>query len=396
MFQTTIHFCVWLSGCAAVVAEDFQPKVCASAVEYLGGALHPAVVPEAFVGLDRPLVGEIDRPLAAKLNDAVEWILKNTPAPGITAAVGFPGQGLWSTSRGLAVSMPPTPLAAEPLFHWASVGKTFTATAIMLLVEEGKLAYSDPLAKWFPDFPNAQAITIDHLLTHTNGIFSFNADLKFREAKGYFPPDRLLRIAAGHGCVCCPGERWYYSNTGYVLLGCIVEKIEGRPLHEVFASRIIKPLGLTQTVAFSPGRPPKELATGHVGGKPDRDFEPTTPFGAGNIGASAHDMVLFWQALLAGKILRKQTVEQAYSRLYPMFEPGLFYGRGVMLTEFTDKDNAKVVWLGHSGGTPGIKAVIAYDLEARIFLAVSINGDTSAEATANKLLSVVKTHRAAR
>ena len=102
MFRATILLCIWLSMCASVVAEDFQPKVCASAVEYVGGALHPAIAHEAFIGLDQPLVGDIDGPLAGKLADAVEWILKNTPAPGITAAVGFPGQGLWSTSRGLA------------------------------------------------------------------------------------------------------------------------------------------------------------------------------------------------------------------------------------------------------------------------------------------------------
>jgi D-alanyl-D-alanine carboxypeptidase len=396
MCRAAMFLCFWTLVCNSVVGEDFKPKICTSAVEYIGAALHPAVPHQAFPELHQPLLRKLDESLVAKLDEAVEWVLKNTPAPGITAAVGIPGQGLWSTSRGLAVSIPQTPLAAHACFHWASAGKTFTAIVIMQLIEEGKLAYTDLLAKWFPGFPNAEAITIDHLLTHTNGIFSFNADLKFREAKDYQPPDKLIQIASRHGCVCCPGERWYYSNTGYVLLGRIIEQIDGRPLHEVVRSRIIGPLGLTETVALAPGRPPKELTVGHVGGKPDRDFEPTTPFGAGNIGASAHDMVLFWHGLLAGKVLRQQTVEHAYTHLYPMFEPGMFYGRGVMLTEFSDKDNEKVVWLGHSGGTPGLRAVIAYDVDSRIFLAVAINGDVSAEAVANKLRRVVKEHRATR
>jgi D-alanyl-D-alanine carboxypeptidase len=396
MARTALFLFMCLSACDSAFAADFQPKVCTSAVEYVGGARHPAMAAAVFAGLDQPLVGDLDRPLVRKLNEAVGWILKKTSAPGITAAVGIPGQGLWSTSRGLAVSLPPTPLAERPYFHWASAGKTFTAAIVMQLIDEGKLADHDPLAKWFPKFPNAGAITIDHLLTHTNGIFSFNADVKFQKAKGYHSPDQLIRIAARHGCVCCPGERWYYSNTGYVLIGRIIEQIEGRPLHEVVQSRIIKPLGLTQTIAFSPDRPPKELAVGHIGGKPDRDFEPTTPFGAGNIGASARDMVLFWQSFLGGRIVRQQTVVRAYSQLYPMFERGMFYGRGVMLTEFADKNDEKVVWLGHSGGTPGLKAVIAYDLESRIFLAVAINGDVSAEAAANTLRKVVKAHRAAR
>ena len=112
------------------------------------------------------------------------------------------------------------------------------------------------------------------------------------------------------------------------------------------------------------------------------------------IGTSAHDMVLFWQALLGGRIVPPRTVDQAFARLYPMFEPGMYYGRGVMLTEFTGKNNEKVAWLGHSGGTPGIKAVVAYDPAISCFLAVAINGNVSAEATANKLRDVVKVHLA--
>ena len=87
---------------------------------------------------------------------------------------------------------------------------------------------------------------------HTNGIFSFNADLPFRKQRRYHSPEECLKIAARHGCVCCPGEQWHYSNTGYVLLGLIVERIEGRPLDEVFHNRIIEPLGLRETIAIAP------------------------------------------------------------------------------------------------------------------------------------------------
>jgi|GEM_PF-455668 len=384
-----------IMSAVAAGADDFKPKVCATAVPYAGPPLHAPLPRGMLVGVEQSMAGELDVALQQQLNEAADWILKNTSAPGLTVAVGIPGQGMWFTARGLAVATPPTPLAAQARFHWASAGKMFTATVVMQLIEEGKLAYDDPLAKWFPDFPNAGAITIDHLLTHTNGIFSFNSDLKFQELRGYQAPEKLLKIAARHGCVCCPGERWYYSNTGYVLLGLIAEKIEGRPLHESVQARIIRPLGLTQTVAFTPGKPPQDLPIGHIAGKPDEKFEPTTPYGAGNIAASAHDMALFWQAVLAGKLLRPATVEQAYARLFPMFDPGTFYGRGVMLTEFTTKEGEKIAWLGHSGGTPGLKSVVAYDPQAKLFLAVALNGDVSAEATANKLRQVVTDYRAA-
>lgn len=291
---------------------------------------------------------------------------------------------------------PPTPLADTPHFHWASAGKALTAAVVMQLVEEGKLAYTDPLAKWFPDFPNAGAITVDHLLTHTNGIFSFNADLPFRKQRRYHTPEECLKIAARHGCVCCPGELWHYSNTGYVLLALIVERIEGQPFHEVVRTRIIEPLGLRETMALAPRQKLESLAMGHVDGKRDPDFEPTTPFGAGIIAASARDMVLFWNAHLSGQLVGQPAVQAAFARLYPMYDPGTFYGRGVMLYEFQDKDQQKHVWLGHSGGTPGLRALMAYDVEAGVYVAVAMNAHVSAEAAANKLLGVVQEYRAAR
>ena len=79
-----------------------------------------------------------------------------------------------------------------------------------------------------------------------------------------------------------------------------------------------------------------------------------------------------------------------------MYDPGTFYGRGVMLYEFPDKDQQKHVWLGHSGGTPGLKSIVAYDVNAGVYVAVAMNGNVSAEAAANKLLAVVQEYRATR
>lgn len=336
----------------------------------------------------------MSQPLSLRLDSAVDWILEKTGAPGITAAVGIPGQGVWEATRGVACTSPLQPLAAEPYFYWGSVGKAFTAVVIMQLVEEGKLRNSDLLSRWFPKFPNAGAITIDHLLTHTNGTFSFQQDLKLRRERGYHGPAKLIAVAARHGSIFCPGERWMYSNTGYVLLARIIEEVEGRPYHEVVTTRIIQPLGLRHTIALAPRQAPKGLVVGHVARKPDREFEPSTPFGAGVIVATAADMVAFWRAVLSGILVRQLTIVRAYFQLFPMFEPGLFYGRGVMLSEFRDQDGVSHMWLGHSGGTPSAKAVIAYDVTERVFIAVAFNGDVSAEAGANKLLAEIKAYRA--
>jgi D-alanyl-D-alanine carboxypeptidase len=234
----------------------------------------------------------------------------------------------------------------------------------------------------------------EHLLTHTSGAFSFNSDLPFRRRRGYTPPAELIRIAARHGNASCPGERWAYTNTGYVLLALIVERVEGRPFHEVVTRRVIERLGLRNTIALAPRQRPPGLATGHVGRRPDPDFDSSTPFGAGNIVASADDMVRFWQAMLAGRLVGMATVRAAWERLYPMFDPGTYYGRGVMLTEFHDRAGTAGLWLGHAGGTPSAKAVLVWDPAARVLVAVAINGDVSAEAAAYRLLEQVRASRA--
>jgi D-alanyl-D-alanine carboxypeptidase len=386
---------VFLCVTSACLADDYKPAICTSAVEYRGRPLHAPVAAAAYAKAAGELSGKLDAGLTKQFDAFVDEVLKKTSTPAMTAAVGIPGQGLWSTSRGLALVEPPTPLADRSYFHWASAGKAFTATVVMQLIAEQKLGYETPIARWFPKFPNAGVITIDHLLTHTSGIFSFNSDLKFREALGYHPPDKLIAIAARHGSEFCPGELWHYSNTGYVLLARIAEEIEGQPLHVLITKRILAPLKLTETVALAPRQQLAGLANGHVDRQRDPSFEPTTPFGAGNIASSAGDMLRFWQAILTGKLLPPAQVEQAFARLYPMFDSPEFYGRGVMLYEFEDRQKQKIVWLGHSGGTPGIKTVMAFDIEGGLYLAVALNGNFSAEASANKLRTIVLEHRAA-
>jgi D-alanyl-D-alanine carboxypeptidase len=269
VLRIVLSLLVLLAVSPPAFAADRKPVTCAAAKPYQGPPLHAALPDEAFAGVAGPLDAALAPALVARLDAAADWILANTSAPGITAAVGIPGQGLWSTSRGLLVAEPPAALPEWPLFHWASAGKAFTAVVVSQLVEAGRLRYDDPLAKWFPKFPNAGAITVDHLLTHTNGTFSFQGDLELRRKTGYKAPAELLRVAERHGSDFCPGEHWSYSNTGYVLLGRIVEEIEGKPFHEVVRERILGPLRLQDTVALAPRQKPPGLAIGHRGRKPE-------------------------------------------------------------------------------------------------------------------------------
>lgn len=280
----------------------------------------------------------------------------------------MPGRGIWSATRG-------TDGEVSRWFWFASVGKAFTAAVDLQLVEEGKLSLDDRLARWFPNYPNAKAISIDHRLSHTSGVYSFQNDPALRTHPGYHAPEELIAIARAHGNGFCPGEFWAYSNTGYVMLGRIVEHIEGRPFHEVLTGRVIQRLGLQHTKALAP----QESASGL-----------TTPYAAGNVVATAADMVEFWHALLGGRILKPETVRSQFKRLHPMFDKGTFYGRGVMLYDVLIDNSRRLTWLGHGGGAPGSKALVIYSVDARAFVAVALNNDGSAEATAGLLLKALE------
>ncbi len=396
LIAATLILAASLLSLSVASASDFEPVKCDAAKPYRGKPLHASVDADTFAAIGRELTGALDAATSARLDAAAAKALTLARANAMTLAVGVPGQGvlgrgLWSTTvdaKG-ATSGADAPLA----FHWASVGKAFTGAVIAQLIAEGKLSLDAPLSRWDASLPNARVITVDHLLTHTSGLFSFNSDLKFRARRGYQPPGVLLDIAKKHGNAFCPGEAWAYTNTGYALLGRIIEAIDGRPLHEALTARIITPLGLRRTRALPPAASWDGLARPFTSGKDPEVLDPSTPFGAGIITSTADDLIRFWHALLTGRVVPSAAVPGLFERLYPMFDEGTFYGRGVMLYTLPPQDGVRETWLGHSGGSAGVKAVVAYSVERRAFVAVALTGDGPAEAMANLLLRTLSAPR---
>ncbi|MBI3131641.1 MAG: beta-lactamase family protein [Acidobacteria bacterium] len=353
---------------------------------YRGPALRsPVILPEerelgSFPAA--PLPGDLQQGLDAALRIAQE----KTKAPAITAAVAVPGRGLWTGSRGLDPA-PPSPR----LFYWASAGKPFTAVLVIQLIEEGKLTLATTIDRWFPDFPEARRITVEQLLSHTSGIFSWQQDRKLRKTPGYKTPERLIAIALSHPMDFAPGEHWSYSNTGYTMLGRIIEIVDGRSYADAVQARILKRLGLANTTVARPHAPEPPCPRPHPQASDElpMDTSLATPFAAGSVVASAEDMIRFWHGLLGGRLVSRAGLEAMFSKLYPMFNQRVsFYGLGVMVQDVPG--GTPQVWLGHSGGTPGIKAEVAYSREVNAFAAVALNNDGSAQATINLLLRALR------
>lgn len=366
----------WVASAQAV---DERPN-CRKTVRYEGPSRYARriTVPVAFTSAAH----DIDASTARRLNTALTLAQEKTRASHMGASV-FTERGLWH--QNLAEQ-------GEPVsrYYWASVGKALTAVVAMQLIEEGKLALDDTVTPWFPTVPNAKHITIDMLLTHTSGLFSANEDEALRQARRYVDPDEFVRIAVAHGPMFCPGQAWRYTNTGYVMLGRIIEAVDGRPYHDSVNSRIAAALKLSTLRALAPQELPDDVAALRPSDGSVAQVEPSWPYAAGSVVASPEDMARFWVALLSGKLLSAKHTTRLFEHPYPMFDNGTYYGRGAMVYEVPQPDGEPEIWLGHSGGTPGAKAVVAYSPGDAAVVAVALTGDGSAEATVNLLLKALR------
>ncbi|MBO9544481.1 serine hydrolase domain-containing protein [Caulobacter sp.] len=357
-------------------AADYKPVVCKSAVTYAGPPLHAPVAPPLLGAVPK---ASLDPETVARLEAGFLQAKAATKAPTMTAAVLVPGKGAWEkTDSG----------DQPPMLFWASAGKSLIAVVTLQLVEAGKLKLEDPIGKYVAGVPNGDVVTIRDLLAHTGGLFSANEDLKARAEHRAHSLDEDVKIIARHGAFSCPGERWRYSNTGYALLGKVIETVDGQPWQASVEARIIKPLGLMSLRVLADGDKAEDVAK-LVSAK-EAPIEPAWAGPAGPAVGSAGDMARVWAALLGGKLLKQESVQAMFGKLYPMFDAGSFYGLGAMAVEVPDADGTKSLWLGHLGGTPGASAVVAYSVKDGVIVAAALTGDGSAAATANLLLRQVR------
>jgi CubicO group peptidase (beta-lactamase class C family) len=186
--------------------------------------------------------------------DAVDALVRAEMAsqkiPGVAVAVIRNGVPVTAQGYGLANVEHDVPVTRETIFQSGSVGKQFTSAAVMLLVEEGKIHLDDSLSRFFPDGPPAwKHITVRHLLTHTSGLPDYTDGLI--DYRRDYTEDDLRTFAYGLKPAFEPGEKWEYSNTGYVLLGIIIHKVSGVFYGDLLRDRVFGPLGMTTARVIS-------------------------------------------------------------------------------------------------------------------------------------------------
>jgi len=307
-----------------------------------------------------------------KQADAVLERLVSDREPGAAVLVVKDGRAVYERDFGVTDLRTMRRIDGRTNFRLASVTKAFTAAAVMLLARDGKLRYEDTLAGLFPDFPEyGRAVAVRHLLNHTSGLPDYEdlmpppdpslpvEQVQIKDA-GVF--ELLKRQNAGK---FAPGTRWAYSNSGYVLLGFIVEKVSGHPFSEFLRDRIFAPLKMSGTVAYVRGR--NEVANrafGHAkedGRWIETDQSPTSAtLGDGGVYSSLSDLAKWDEALRRHTLLSEAEMRPALTPVHveeaPPTEPDgtpADYGFGWFLNPW--KGHARI-W--HYGETAGFRTAI--------------------------------------
>jgi CubicO group peptidase (beta-lactamase class C family) len=278
--------------------------------------------------------------LSGSISEQVDQYLSNQEFQG-TVLISKDGEVLFKEGYGMAA--PNVQNTPNTLYQIASLSKSFTAVAIMQLAEKQKLNVDDPLAKYFPDFPNGDTITIGHLLSHSSGIPDFlKPDYKFDYSKAWEPND-IIEVVRNEKLEFTPGESFSYSNTGYVFLGLIIEQVSKQPYSDYIEEHIFEPSGMHNSMFTIPEGVP--VAKGHVEGKPGPLMHNSAAYAAGDIISTVEDLALFDKALRQDLLVTEETtklMEMTHASKFPYQ-----YGYG-----WYTQDVLGQKAVGHSGGFP--------------------------------------------
>jgi CubicO group peptidase (beta-lactamase class C family) len=289
--------------------------------------------------------------------------------------VGMNGKVVFEKAYGIAEEEWNVRNTTTTKFRIASLSKQFTAACILLLQERGKLKVQDPISRYLTGLPEAwRSITIHQLLTHTSGIpnYTDSSQLKKINRTGATPQE-MITLVADKPLDFKPGSRWHYTNTGYILLGMMIEKISGQPYADFMKHNIFEPLGMMNSGYDRATDILKERASGYQiqGGLANADFiDMTIPYAAGGIYSTVEDLYRFNEALAQqGKLLSADSLKEMFTEYPEATYQGQNYGYGVVISR---QKFGKLLYY-HGGGVEGFSSSIQRYPDERVCIVVLSN-----------------------
>jgi D-alanyl-D-alanine carboxypeptidase len=407
-----------LAACVALVIAS-----CSSTSEPTTAESQPATTTATGSAPRGSALKPID---SAAFQAVVAAAAKELFVPGAMVVLRTP-QGTYDAAVGTTMLGAQTPPAADTHFRIASNTKTMTAALIVLLAQDGKLKFSDPVSAYVPNVPNGENITIAELLKMRSGLFNYTADPALSAASDADPtkvwtPQEVLDIAFRHPPQFAPDASYEYNNTNYALLGLIAEKAGGRPLAQQLQDRLFRPVGLTQTSlpAADDSSIPAPYAHGYMYGgtlyamvdeQYPADMQAAARAGtlqpvdytnqnssyataAGGAISTADNLATWMRGLVSGKVFNVDYQQQWLTSLQaedPDQPEGQKYGYGISYQRFGP--NASMYY--HGGELPGFNSFMGYDPDNDVALVIWTNltlspdGKTTAQAMLPTLLDEI-------
>jgi D-alanyl-D-alanine carboxypeptidase len=338
------------------------------------------------------------QPAAAQTGDALQRELQRKldsmrvarASPGVTLGVVLRDGRTMALASGMSDTAAKTPMRATDRMLQGSVGKTYVAAVALQLVQEGRLDLDAKISKyignepWFGRLPNGADITVRQLMTHTSGLVRyefqprFMADLRAQPYREWTPADRLAYIMDAAPPFAA-GEDWEYSDTNFIVLGVIIERIVGRPYYEELRRRILGPLKLVNTIPSDRPELPG-VANGYAGPKNELGgydaslvngrfaANPGLEWTGGGIASTADDLARWAALLYEAKAFSPELVARMVEGVPSKLGPNTKYGLGAMI-----RTTPIGVAYGHSGFFPGYATEVLYFPHARAAVAIQAN-----------------------
>lgn len=303
--------------------------------------------------------------------------MREAQVPGVTVGLWAPGKGSYVRSFGVADKATGAPMTPSLHVRIGSETKTFTVTALLQLVDQGKVRLDDRIGDYVAGVPNGDRITLRELAGMRSGLFNYSLDGDFiknlqADPERYVAPRQLLDYSFKHPVQFEPGAEFDYSNTNLILLGLVVEKITGRPLHEVITKDVLGPAGLRSTVFPTSPALPVPYAHGYTDqtatGKTEdaTRWNPSWAWAAGEMASDLQDLRSWARTLATGTLLKPATQAERL-KTTPMDIPGAGYGLGIFDVQG---------WIGHNGSIPGYEVLPVYLPSAQATMVILLNTDS--------------------
>ena len=316
-----------------------------------------------------------DEALASAVNEMLEKTYK-PDEPGAAVIVVRDGKVVLRKGYGRANMELGVPIEPDMVFRTGSITKQFTAVAVLMLAEQGKLALEDDITKFFPDYPTkGQKITVEHLLTHTSGIKSYTSLAEWVPLwRKDMSTSEMITLFKDKPMDFAPGERYAYNNSAYFLLGAIIEKVSGQTYADFIEKNIFAPLGMRHSYYDDTARIIPRRVAGYSKGKDGfvnaAYLSTSQPYAAGSLVSSVDDLALWDAALYTEKLLKQASLKRAWTSFKLNNGKVTNYGYGWSIGSYEGHP-----MIEHSGGIPGFASYAIRMPNERVYVAALTNRD---------------------